>query len=130
MLHFFCSVASTLDGTGIVSFLETTVTSSLLSLIFQASVAYPSVYVSSILGIILAPYAVIQQNKLTQVEALDQTNDRLEKEVAQLDLENQRLRKQVQEIEETVLRYVCILNLSDDGDGDGCCTGTSLFTTA
>jgi len=60
--------------------------------------------VSGILGCILSPYAAIQQEKLTQTEALDQTNDRMEEEVAQLTQENKRLATQVREIEETVLK--------------------------
>ena len=49
---------------------------------FGASVAAmllesnPVVYVSGMIGVIVSPYAAIQQSKITQVQALDQTNER------------------------------------------------------
>jgi hypothetical protein len=79
--------------------------SSIAAIIFEAA-AHPVVWVSGILGAILAPYAALQQQKLTQVEALNQTNERMEQEVEQLAAENVRLSKQVQEMEESVIKYV------------------------
>jgi cell division protein FtsB len=79
--------------------------SSIAAIIFEAT-AHPVVWVSGILGAILAPYAAMQQQKLTQVEALNQTNERMEQEVEQLAAENVRLSKQVQEMEESVIKYV------------------------
>jgi hypothetical protein len=48
-------------------------TASLASIIFTAN---PIVYVSGILGAILSPYAAIQQRKITDVDALSETNER------------------------------------------------------
>jgi cell division protein FtsB len=42
------------------------------------------------------------------VEALNQTNERMEQEVEQLAAENVRLSKQVQEMEESVIKYVLL----------------------
>lgn len=68
---------------------------------FQASV-HPVVWVSSILGLIVSPLAAMQQHKLTQVEALSQTNERLEAEVSQLVVQNTRLSTTLQQSEESV----------------------------
>lgn len=46
--------------------------------------------------------AAMQQTKLTQVEALKQTNERISDEVAQLQKENVRLQTQVAAMEESV----------------------------
>lgn len=46
---------------------------SLASIIFTAN---PIVYVSGILGATLSPYAAIQQRKITDVDALSETNER------------------------------------------------------
>ena len=62
----------------------------------------PFVMVSSMLGLVVAPTAAMQQQKLTQVVALDQTNDRMESEVELLEAENARLTAQVQQMEKTV----------------------------
>ena len=64
--------------------------------------AHPSVYISGLLGVLLAPYAAIQQRKLTEVQALDETNERLESEVNQLAAENERLSAQVKSVESSV----------------------------
>ena len=80
-----------------------TVLSSVLSLVFQAA-AHPSVFVSGMLGTLLSPYAAIQQRKLTEVQALEETNERLESEVNQLSAENERLSGQVKEVESSVSR--------------------------
>jgi hypothetical protein len=77
--------------------------SSLAALIFEAA-AHPVVWVSGVLGAVLAPYAALQQQKLTQVEALHQTNRRMEQEVQQLEAENVRLSQQVREMEESVIK--------------------------
>lgn len=66
----------------------------------------PAVYVSGAVGTCVAPYAAMQQEKITQVEALKQTNERLESEVQQLQHENERLSNQVNELESSVLQYV------------------------
>jgi cell division protein FtsB len=64
----------------------------------------PSVYVSGIIGMAMAPYAVIQQQKLTQCEALKQTNERLGEEVTILKEENVRLQSTVQDLETSVMQ--------------------------
>ena len=64
----------------------------------------PAVYVSGVVGAAVAPYAAIQQEKITQVEALKQTNERLESEVTQLQHENERLSTQVNDLESSVLQ--------------------------
>ena len=64
----------------------------------------PSVYVSGAIGAAVAPYAALQQQKLTEVEALKQTNQRLDEEVSQLKYENERLQTQVNELESSVTK--------------------------
>jgi hypothetical protein len=72
----------------------------------------PSVYVSGVVGAAVAPYATIQQEKITQCEALEQTNERLESEVQQLQHENERLSTQVNQLESSVLQYVLYNNIT------------------
>jgi uncharacterized protein YlxW (UPF0749 family) len=67
---------------------------------------HPSVYVSSAIGCVVAPYTAIQQEKITQVEALSQTNERLTEEVQELQEENVRLQTQVNDLEQSVHQYV------------------------
>lgn len=83
---------------------ETTITviTSLLSVILEASASHPSVLISGVLGLVLAPYAAFQQRKITQVETLKETNEALQGEVAHLTAENDRLQSQVQQIETSV----------------------------
>ena len=76
---------------------------SLLTLVFFSG-WNPLVWVSGLFGIIIAPTAAFQQHKLTQVEALAQTNERLSSEVDQLTAENGRLTASVQQMEESVLK--------------------------
>lgn len=76
----------------------------------------PIVYVSGCLGVAVAPYAVIQQQKLTQCEALKQTNERMGEEVTQLKEENVRLQSTVQQLETSVVKYVDVdvfVNISE-----------------
>jgi hypothetical protein len=70
------------------------------------SAAHPTVWISSILGLIIAPTAAFQQYKLTQVEALQQTNVVFERETQKLSQENAKLQQTVQQMEESVLKYV------------------------
>jgi uncharacterized protein HemX len=74
-------------------------TSSVAAMVLESN---PSVYVSGAVGAAVAPYSVLQQQKLTQCEALQQTNERLGDEVAQLKEENTRLLSQVQSLETSV----------------------------
>lgn len=77
------------------------VSTSLASMLLEHN---PAVYVSGIIGCAISPYAAIQQEKITQVEALKQTNERLEEEGTQLLSENVRLKTQVQEMESSVIQ--------------------------
>jgi hypothetical protein len=76
---------------------------SILAVMLESAL-HPVVWISGILGAILAPYAAIQQQKLTQVEALNQTNARMEQQVEQLTEENIRLLNQVKAMEESVIK--------------------------
>jgi methylthioribose-1-phosphate isomerase len=49
------------------------VISSIAAMIVESN---PIVYISGLLGIVIAPYAAIQQSKITQVVALAETNER------------------------------------------------------
>jgi hypothetical protein len=73
------------------------------SMLLEAPV-HPSVYVSSAIGCIVAPYSAIQQEKITQVEALSQTNERLTTEAQELHEENIRLQTQVNDLEQSVVQ--------------------------
>lgn len=73
----------------------------ILTLLFQAA-AHPIVWLSGILGLLISPLAAMQQHKLTQVEALAQTNERLQMEVDDLAAQNARLSNTLQQSEESV----------------------------
>jgi len=77
---------------------------SLLSMIFETTLQHPSIWISNLLGCILSPYAAFQQSKLTQVEALRQTNATLEREVSDLTKINENLKSSVQNLEEHVIK--------------------------
>lgn len=79
-----------------------TVITSLLSLFLEASASHPSVVISGVLGLVLAPYAAFQQRKITEIESLKETNEVMQEEVAHLTAENGRLQAQVQQIEKSV----------------------------
>jgi hypothetical protein len=68
----------------------------------------PSVYVSSAIGCLVAPYTAVQQEKITQVEALTETNERLTNQVQELHDENTRLQTQVHDLEQSLVQYVHI----------------------
>lgn len=76
---------------------------SVLSILWWSHL-HPSVWISGLLGAILAPYAAFSQRKLTQVQALHLNKERLQQEVTTTEAENARLSKQVQAMEETVLK--------------------------
>ena len=78
------------------------VITSLLSILLEASASHPSVLISGVLGLLLAPYAAFQQRKITEVEALKETNEVMQGEVTHLTAENSRLQAQVQQIEKSV----------------------------
>ena len=50
-----------------------TFVASLLSMLIESN---PLVYISGTIGAAIAPYAAIQQQKITQVDALAETNER------------------------------------------------------
>jgi len=62
----------------------------------------PSVYLSGTIGAGIAPYAAFQQQKLTEVEALRETNQRMEEEVNILKEENERLQGAIKDLEGSV----------------------------
>ena len=64
----------------------------------------PLVFVSSVLGMMISPFAAFQQRKLTQVRALDETNDRMQLEVEQLQKENSRLQEQEKKMGASVVQ--------------------------
>jgi hypothetical protein len=85
----------------------------LLSLLFEASLTTPTVYVTGILGILLSPYAIIQQRKITEIEALRLINEQMEKEVNQLSYENDHLKEQVNTISSSVAHLRTLQNTLD-----------------
>jgi hypothetical protein len=70
---------------------------SVLSMILEAAI-HPVIYVSGALGLILAPYAAIQQSKMFDIRSLQETNAALELEVNQLQQENAVLQDQTREM--------------------------------
>lgn len=76
-----------------------TVSTSLASLAFESN---PVVYISGAIGAVVSPMAAIQQNKLTQVVALKETNARMRDEVDQLKAENVDLSTTVSSLESSV----------------------------
>lgn len=83
------------------------VASSLVSMMTEYSataIQHPSIVVAGCLGLFLSPYAVFQQSKLTQVQALEQTNSVLEDEVRFLQEQQQNIQSHVEEIQSTAER--------------------------
>ena len=78
---------------------------SFLALLFSPS---PTVFVSGLTGMLLAPYAAFQQRKLTQVRALKETNHVMQLEVEELQTQNKRLQEQEKRMGASVLRYVLL----------------------
>ena len=62
----------------------------------------PVVLVSGTIGCAVAPYVAIQQQKITHVQALAETNQRIEEEVTELKGENEKLNVQVQDLTKSV----------------------------
>jgi len=81
-------------GLAVVSFVA-----SVASIVF---IANPITYISGILGAVMSPYAAIQQRKITDVDALSETNQRLKEEVDQLKGENDKLEAQVSTLSTSV----------------------------
>jgi hypothetical protein len=57
---------------------------------------------------ILSPYAAFQQHKLTETEALHQTNLMMEEELTHLQAENNKLQQQVKQVQETVSKLAAL----------------------
>ena len=75
------------------------VVTSLISMMTEYSytaIQHPAIVISGCLGLILSPYAKFQQEKLTQVKALEQTNSVLEDELKYLQQQNEEITKHVQ----------------------------------
>ena len=75
------------------------VVTSLISMMTEYSytaIQHPAIVISGCLGLILSPYAKFQQEKLTQVKALEQTNSVLEDELKYLQQQHEEITKHVQ----------------------------------
>lgn len=73
----------------------------------------PLVYVAGGLSSGIAPYAVYQQTKLTDIANLKETHEALKQEVDYLEAENERLSKSVNELGDTVGRLEDVENALD-----------------
>lgn len=77
------------------------VLSSIISLVISFN---PISKCTAILGILIPPYCIYQERKITDIKALKETNERLEYEVSQLSNSNQKLNDQNNQIEASVKR--------------------------
>jgi vacuolar-type H+-ATPase subunit I/STV1 len=57
------------------------------------------------MGVILPPYSAFLQQKITECEALRETNETMDQELAHLKYENQRLEAQVNKLESSVNNF-------------------------
>lgn len=62
----------------------------------------PIVYVSGLIGCGVAPYVAFQQQKITEVRALQETNLRFQEEIDELEGETTKIQVQVQDLQSTV----------------------------
>jgi len=76
------------------------VAASVISII--VSLGNPLIICSAVLGLLAAPYAVFQQQKITQCLALVETNKRVREEVDTLNRENRKLQENVEQLETSV----------------------------
>jgi myosin heavy subunit len=81
-------------GLAVVSF-----AASITSILFASN---PMVYVSGIIGATLSPYVAVQQRKITDIDALEETTSRMKEEVAQLEAENNKLEASVKQLQLSV----------------------------
>lgn len=72
---------------------------SITSIIFSSN---PVVFVSGVIGAALSPYAAVQQRKITDIDALQITTEKMKEEVAQLEAENTKLESSVKQLESSV----------------------------
>jgi hypothetical protein len=64
--------------------------------------SHPIVYASGLVGAGVAPYAAIQEKKITECEALKEVNQHMETELNVLKVENERLQTSVGQLEGSV----------------------------
>jgi hypothetical protein len=62
------------------------------------AIQHPAIVISGCLGLVLSPYAKFQQEKLTQVKALEQTNNVLEDELLYLQQQQMEIQKRVEQL--------------------------------
>jgi alpha/beta superfamily hydrolase len=62
----------------------------------------PVVLTAGSIGAVLAPYVAFQQQKITHVQALSETNKKIQEEVHQLQNENGKLQAQVADLTQSV----------------------------
>lgn len=67
---------------------------------------HPIIMVTSILGLLVTPFAAFQQKKITQARALAQTNQVLAEQVQRLNQETNRLQAQEKQLASSVVWYV------------------------
>ncbi|KAG7345004.1 hypothetical protein IV203_032535 [Nitzschia inconspicua] len=72
---------------------------SIASLIFSSNII---VLVSGTAGAILSPYAAVQQRKIKDIDALEETTERMKKGVTQLQTENKKLQASVKQLESSI----------------------------
>jgi FtsZ-binding cell division protein ZapB len=82
-------------------FASAAVVSSIISLVITFN---PVSKFAAILGILIPPYCVYQERKITDIKALKETNQRLEYEVSQLSSSNETLNLQNNQIEASLKR--------------------------
>lgn len=83
-------------GVGVTAF-----SSSLVAIILESSII---VKVAGGLSMAIGPYAWWQQTRLTDIAALKETHEAVQREVDTLQAENERLKKSVQDLGDTVTR--------------------------
>jgi hypothetical protein len=84
----------TVRGVAIVTFVW-----SLWSLVLWPILLYPTVGLASLVGMALAPYVILQQSQLSQLDALEHVNAQLSNDVNQVQQDNEALSEQVQNLE-------------------------------
>eukprot|EP00978_Attheya_sp_CCMP212_P021637 scaffold63471_cov32-Attheya_sp.AAC.3 len=86
-------------ATGVVA--GAAVGTSVAAMIFEQS---PIVIVAGVLSSALGPYAYYQQTRLTDIAALKETHEAVQREVNRLETENERLSQSVQKLASSVER--------------------------
>ena len=94
--------ASSIRQTAMTGFAGLGFLTSLISMMAEYSasaIQHPAMVISGCLGLILSPYAKFQQEKLTQVKALEQTNSVLEDELKYLQQEYEKITKHLETVD-------------------------------